>query len=81
MSRKAENARMTRVQVFAELAARGADRALVAFSGGNDEGGADSIALYVGEAEIRELPAWPSRGDSDQEQADDRLVDALSFPV
>jgi hypothetical protein len=70
---------MTRTQVFAELASRGADRALVEFSGGNDEGGPDSIALHRGEAPVCTLSVWPCERDATK--ADARLADALSDPV
>ena len=72
---------MTRAEVFAELQSRGADRALVIFSGGNDEGGPDSIALQAGEEEIRTLPTWAGEGETATVKADARLADALSDPV
>ena len=73
---------MTRAEVFAELARRGADRALVEFSGGNDEGGPDSITLFRQDASICTQYAWPSGRDATaDQQADVRLVDALSAPV
>lgn len=46
---------MNKREVFAELARRGATRAEVRFSGGNDEGGADSIVLYNGETEVGDI--------------------------
>jgi hypothetical protein len=73
---------MTRTQVFAELASRGADRALVEFSGGNDEGGPDSISLCRGEALVCTLSVWPSERDATTEnKVDAWLADALSDPV
>ena len=73
---------MTKEQVFAELASRGADRAVVEFSGGNDEGGPDSITLHHGETTLCTLSAWPCAQDAtDGEAADVRLADALSAPV
>jgi hypothetical protein len=72
---------MSRERVFAAIASRHADRAVVAFSGGNDEGGPDSITLLRGEDEIHSLSSWPTGTRSAQEQADDRLADALSAPV
>jgi hypothetical protein len=73
---------MTRPEVFAELASRGADRAVVEFSGGNDEGGPDSITLYGGEAPVCTLSVWPYERDATSEKkADARLADALSDPV
>jgi hypothetical protein len=38
--------------VYAALRERGASRAVVVYSGGNDEGHADSIALFVGDSQI-----------------------------
>lgn len=38
---------MTKDEVFAEIRKRDANLAVVSFSGGNDEGGADSITLYM----------------------------------
>jgi hypothetical protein len=72
---------MTRNEVFAELSSRGADRAVVEFSGGNDEGGPDSITLFVGEEEFSSLSAWPTGARSAEEQAEDRLADGLSALV
>jgi hypothetical protein len=73
---------MTRAEVFAELVRRGADRALVEFSGGNDEGGPDAITLCTGEAPVCTLCLWPCESDPTAEQlADARLADALSDPV
>jgi hypothetical protein len=41
-----------------EIVARGATRAVVHFSGGNDEGGADSIYLYNGDEKVAELEPY-----------------------
>jgi len=77
-----EKTGMSRAEAFAELASRGADRALVEFSGGNDEGGPDSITLYDGDAPVCTLPAWPCGPDATAAQkADARFADALSDPV
>jgi hypothetical protein len=73
--------RMTRPEVFAELTSRGADRAVVMFSGGNDEGGPDSVTLYKGEEEVRTLSTWPCEGDTTSAAADGDLADVLSDPV
>jgi hypothetical protein len=81
MSGLTEKAGMTRAEVFAELESRGADRAVVMFSGGNDEGGPDSIALHKGEEEIRALPTWAGEDDTATAKADAQLADALSDPV
>jgi hypothetical protein len=40
---------MDNAEVFRRIRERGAVRAVVEFSGGNDEGGAESIALHDGE--------------------------------
>ena len=72
---------MTRAEVFAALASRGADRAVVQFSGGNDEGGPDSITLYEAENELTLLPTWPHGEDTVAAKADARLADALSDPL
>lgn len=73
---------MTRPEVFAALLSRGVERAVVQFSGGNDEGGPDSITLFTGEEALRTLPTWPSgRETTADEKADLELADALSDPV
>lgn len=77
---------MTNDQVFAEIARRGADRAVVHFSGGNDEGGADDVTLFKGEEKVAELQEWhfPERGDGKPahgEKSNDDLVHALVAPV
>jgi hypothetical protein len=81
MSEFNEKQGMTRAEVFAELVSRGADRAVVEFSGGNDEGGPDSITLFAGQREVSDLSTWPTGARSAKEQAEDRLADALSEPV
>jgi hypothetical protein len=73
--------KLDRPGVFAALKRLGANRAVVEFSGGNDEGGPDSITLYVGEEEVSTLSAWPTGTRTVEEQAQDRLADALSEPV
>jgi hypothetical protein len=72
---------MSRGEAFAELAARGADRVVVEFSGGNDEGGTDAITLYTGETAIGTLPSWYDADDSPEGLVDGRLASALSAPV
>ncbi len=71
---------MSRTEVFAALASLGADVAVVLFSGGNDEGGPDSITLYRGEEELYALPTWHGGGEL-VAGADPELPDALSEPV
>lgn len=73
---------MTKQQVFAALAFRGVNRAVVQFSGGNDEGGPDSVTLLTGEEARGTLPTWPTgRESTAAEKADLDLADALSGPV
>jgi hypothetical protein len=52
---------------------RGADRAVVLFSGGCDEGGVDSITLYRGDEPLGQLRGLGA--------ADEALADALSQDV
>lgn len=81
MSDEQQTPQFTRADAFAELANRGADRAVVEFSGGNDEGGPDSITLYAGEDALTTLPAWYDGEDDPKEQSNARLAAALSDPV
>jgi len=71
---------MSRTAVFTALRLRGADRAVVAFSGGGDEGGADSITLYAGEQELSQLSLYTHFGEAPV-NPDVELADALSDPV
>lgn len=71
---------VTKRQVFALLAARGATKAVLTYNGGNDEGGVDSITLHVptadGEAVEVDLPCqWNATGD------DKELARLLEDPV
>jgi hypothetical protein len=70
--------RLDRAGVFAALARLDADRAVVEFSGGNDEGGPDTITLFKGEETVRTLPTWWQAGDAEELIA---LADAVSDPV
>jgi hypothetical protein len=74
---------MSRTAVFSALRSRGADRAVVAFSGGGDEGGADSITLYAGEEELSQLSLYTYVGETPRcpVNPDVALADALSDPV
>ncbi|HTZ62679.1 MAG TPA: hypothetical protein VMB51_01090 [Solirubrobacteraceae bacterium] len=72
---------LSRSEVFAALSARGADRAVVEFSGGNDEGGPDAITLFAGEETVATLRLWPGASQSDAERAEIELSDALSAPI
>lgn len=73
--------KLDRAEAFAALTRMGADRAVVEFRGGNDEGGPDSITRYTGEQQIASLSSWPTGTRTREEQAEDRLADALSGPV
>jgi len=74
---------MTRAVVFDALKSRGADRAVVAFSGGGDEGGPDSITLFIGEEELSTLSLLGHNGETSKDavDTDEELVDALSEPI
>jgi hypothetical protein len=74
-----EQNKLDRPGVFAALKRLGADRAVVQFSGGNDEGGPDSITLLTGENVLRTLPTWWQGGEEDAQLI--ALSDALSAPV
>ncbi len=74
-----QEGRLDRAGVFAALERLGADRAVVEFSGGNDEGGPDTITLFNGEETLRTLPtSWQAR---DAEQDLVAVSDVLSEPV
>lgn len=85
---------MDRADVFAALVERGATKAVVEFSGGNDEGGADRIVLFDGDEDIGtveqyfsfvyhrdESGAWASRPLTDSERREDELAETLAAPV
>jgi hypothetical protein len=74
---------MSRTAVFTTLRSRGADRAVVVFSGGGDEGGADSITLYAGEEGLSplSLDTYVSETPQGSVNPDVELADALSDPV
>ncbi|HEX3509831.1 MAG TPA: hypothetical protein VHT27_01905 [Solirubrobacteraceae bacterium] len=71
---------ITREQAFTRLRALGADQAVVEFSGGNDEGGADSIVLRRAGETLRELPSWPEP-PANCTPSEAQLIDALAAPV
>jgi hypothetical protein len=78
-SQAQQPAKLDRPQAFAALERLGADRAVVEFSGGNDEGGPDMITLFSGGSELRTLPTWWQAGDPEQDLVP--LSDALTAPV
>jgi hypothetical protein len=64
-------------KAFALLGERGASRAIVEFSGGCDEGGADTITLYdSGGEQIASLHPY-----SCENPAESKLVELLCAPV
>lgn len=74
---------MTRDEAWTALTLRGVDYAVVQFSGGNDEGGADAITLTRQEGDtlvkVAELRGW---SDVDRDSPEDEaLGDALEGPV
>jgi len=71
--------KLDRQGAFAALQRLGADRAVVEFSGGNDEGGPDTITLFRREGALRTLPTWWQAGDPEKHLV--ALSDALSDPV
>lgn len=85
---------ISRNEVMHRLRERGATSAMVEFSGGNDQGGADRIVLYRGEEEIGELQEYYPEHAFDQEEKrwirtplpeverrESELAEALSEPV
>ncbi len=85
---------MTKQEVMEKLRESGATRAVVEFSGGNDQGGADRIALYNEEVEIcevhehyphhhfdQEKKEWVKVPLPDDEHAEAELSEALTRPV
>ncbi len=74
-----QESRLGRADAFAALERLGADRAVVEFSGGNDEGGPDTITLFNGEETLRTLPTSWQAGDDKQHLV--AVSDALSEPV
>jgi hypothetical protein len=72
----------SREQVFEQLIARGATRAIVEFSGGNDEGGPDRVRLLGAQGELPELTICASFKDpTPEETADEALTEGLSQPI
>jgi hypothetical protein len=79
MSNQQETPKLDRAGAFAALLGLDADRAVVEFSGGNDEGGPDTITLFKGHEPLRTLPTWWQPGDAEEHLL--ALSDALSDPV
>ncbi len=71
--------KLDRTGAFAALKRLGADRAVVEFSGGNDEGGPDNISLLKNDETIRTLSVAWHAGEEDKDLL--ALADALSDPV
>lgn len=70
---------MDNAEVFEKLRKMGAARAVVEFSGGNDEGGADGIVLYdAGGEAIGELDDVPPGTRWDPEE--NRFVEVTATP-
>lgn len=80
---------MNTSDVFAELARRGYTRAVVHFSGGNDEGRADSTRLYAGDAWVSFNPSraydrWDplqNRFIALERTPDQHLAEGLEAPI
>ena len=84
---------MTRNQVFAALKSKGVAKALVHYSGGNDEGGVNQIELFDANGEnigqMQEYYGCPSIWDEVTKTYkpgppptdDERLAEALGAPV
>jgi hypothetical protein len=80
---------LTKAEVFEELRRRGAGLAIVEFSGGGDEGGADSVRLYreaTAEAidcdkPLEELPTYPNWQQGPVHDVENALIAALVDPM
>lgn len=72
---------MSRDEAFAALSVRGATRAVVQFSGGNDEGGPDLVRLFAGQRVLGELTCARANHPTPGEIADEELADGLSEPI
>ena len=55
----------TKEWVWAEMEKRGAINATIEFSGGHDEGGADSITLTMGDGSKESLETWRAENDDE----------------
>lgn len=68
--------------VLTEISDRGADRAVVSFSGGNDEGDINTMRLYAGDECVADLDwDWVWDIEDDSEPVKDRLVKFLHDAV
>lgn len=72
--------KMTREEAFTALEEMGAVKAMVYFSGGHDEGGADRIDIVLGDGERKEMYEY-SWGDHKQTDEELRLAATLAEPV
>lgn len=76
---------MERSEVFKAIKERGATQAVVRFSGGNDEGGADSVELYgpgpIGYGKSPAEHIASLQPYSVENGPDESLVDALIQPI
>lgn len=75
-----EQQNMTRDEAFLTLEEMGAVKALVHFSGGNDEGGSDYIQILLGDGEKKDIHEYVW-GDSKQTAEETELAVALAEPV
>jgi hypothetical protein len=75
--------KLDRAGVFEALERLGADRAVVEFTGGNDEGGPDSITLYNAQNNAGELSplAYASIESTAAQRAEAELVAFLGQPI
>jgi hypothetical protein len=73
----AEGSPLTADEVFAELERRAAHHAIVYFSGGDDEGGADELAIVGRDGTSSVLSAWVH----DIDPADQALATTLEAPL
>jgi hypothetical protein len=82
MSERDKPQKLSRDDVFSELARVGAIRAVVEFSGGNDEGGPDRVRLFTADGELTDLTVCAQPNEpTPQEAAEEKLADALSEPI
>jgi hypothetical protein len=71
---------MSREEIFTALEEMGAVKAMVYFSGGHDEGGADRIEIVLGDGERKEIYEYKFDG-KEQTEEEIRLAVSLAAPV